>query len=99
MSNFFVFLLALNIFCCEDQRFVNQKSGFVVLEQKRGKVIFHDLILEAEMVETGVVIPPAAQGRYNYQERIKLSEEGFFEAFKEFYSIYIYDQDLYRWQD
>ncbi len=92
-------IFTFNFFFSEDEQFVNNKSGFVLVEQKEGKVLFHDPILEAEMLEIGVVIPPSAQERYNNKERIKFGEEGFFEAFKEFYSVYIYDPDDYTWHD
>jgi hypothetical protein len=77
---------------------VNLKSGFVVMEQKEGKIIFHDPILEDSMRETGVVIPPELQEAYGDRDRVKLEEENFFKAFKELYSSYIYDSDLYEWK-
>jgi hypothetical protein len=79
-------------------QFVNQKNGFVVVEQIEGKIYFHDPILEDEMKELGVVIPPEHQARYEGCERVKFGEKGFFEAFREFYTVYIYDPDLYAWQ-
>ncbi len=79
-------------------QFVNQQSGFVVMEQKEGKIIFHDPILEESMKETGIVIPPELQEEYGNRERVKLEEEGFFEAFKNLYSRYIYDSDVYEWR-
>ncbi len=90
-------LASLSFLGAANPQFVNQENGFVVVEQKDNKVIFHDPILEVEMIESGVVIPPEHQERYGQKERIKFGEEGFFEAFKEFYSVYIYDPNVYRW--
>lgn len=95
------FCLSLFFLCesrAETHQFLNQKTGFVVVEQIEGKIYFHDPILEDEMKEVGVVIPMQHQARYQGCERIKLGEKGFFEAFREFYSVYIYDSDVYVWQ-
>ena len=93
-------ILILSIFAlhADDQQFVNQTNGFVVVEERQGKIIFHDPILEEEMKDSGVVIPPEYQKEYQERERVRLGEEGFFKAFKEFYSVYIYDQTIYHWK-
>ncbi len=99
--NVMIFLLALFFLAAgrsDTHQFVNQKNGFVVVEQIEDKIYFHDPILEDEMKESGVVIPPQHQARYAGCERVKLGEKGFFEAFREFYTVYIYDEDLYAWQ-
>ena len=82
----------------EELKFVNQDSGFVVVEQRDDKIIFHDPILQAEMIEIGVAIPPQDQARYGFCEYVKFGEIGFFDAFQEFYSIYIYDPAIYQWK-
>ncbi len=91
-------LASLSLLGTADLQFINQESGFVVVEQKDKLVVFHDPILEAEMTNTGIAIPPEHQEKYDHRERIKLGEEGFFEAFKEFYSVYIYDSTVYMWK-
>lgn len=88
----------ISLFGSGEMEFVNQQSGFVVVEQREGKVIFHDPIVEADMKEIGVAIPREARSRYEGREYVKLGEDGFFEAFREFYSVYIYDPDVYQWQ-
>lgn len=98
MNILIVCLASLSLLGTADLQFVNNENGFVVVEQKDSQVIFHDPILEAEMVNSGIAIPPEHQERYEHRERVKLGEEGFFEAFKEFYSVYIYDPTVYTWK-
>src|SRR5579863_10409366 len=45
----------------DSMKLVNTKTGFVVVEFERGLVHFHDRFLEAEMKETGILIPPSHQ--------------------------------------
>ena len=76
----------------------NQQNGFVVVEQTEDKVVFYDPILEEQMIELGVVIPPSYQEKYGGRERVKLGEGQFFEAFQEFYSVYVFDPSVYQWK-
>ncbi|MBM3192795.1 MAG: hypothetical protein FJZ59_00995 [Chlamydiae bacterium] len=94
----FISLFFLRESGADTHQFINEKNGFVVVEQIEGKIFFHDPILEDEMRESGVVIPIQHQARYEGCERIRLGEKGFFEAFREFYSIYIYDSEVYAWR-
>ena len=81
----------------DDKQFFNRENGFVIAEQRERQVTFYDPILEAEMKENGVVIPPDSQKKYGGRERIKFGEEGFFEAFYEFYTPYCYSDNC-QWK-
>ena len=92
-------LICLNtLLGARELQFVNQQTGFVVIEERDDKIIFHDPILKAEMIESGIAIPPHHQERYGCRERVKFGENQFFEAFQEFYSVYIYDPAVYQWK-
>ena len=77
---------------------VSREGGFVVVEERDEKVQFNDPILEKVMIDDGVVIPPEAQERYGGRERVLLGEPQFFEAFQEFYSPYMFDDNRYQWK-
>ncbi len=81
-----------------DMELVNTKSGFVVVEQRAHEVVFNDPILEEQMIEFGVAIPPSHQKKYGGRERIRFGEYQFFDAFKEFYCTYVFDPDVYQWK-
>ncbi len=94
----FLCLFFISLLAAEPSRFVHEESGFVVVEKVNDQIYFNDPILEAEMLKSGVAIPPAHQSRYGGAERVKLDEERFFEAFQEFYTTYIFDPTLYHWE-
>ena len=98
MNIFFICLASLSMLGTAEVMFVNRETGFVVMEQIEDKLVFHDPILEAEMISSGIAIPPEHQERYGKRERVKLGENQFFKAFQEFYSVYIYDSAVYEWK-
>lgn len=80
------------------QKLIHVKSNFTLVEFIGQDTVFHDRILEKEMTERGVLIPPALRGLYNGKEAIRLGEEEFQRAFKEIFSINIFDSSNYAWE-
>ena len=94
-----IYLICFVMVVADEVRLVNQQSGFVPIEEVDGEVVFNDPLLEVEMIVYGVVIPTAHRERYHSGERIKLGENSFFKAFKEFYVPFIYDSCIYQWEE
>lgn len=82
----------------EDMKLVNTKTGFVVVEFKEGKVEFHDRFLEAEMRETGILIPPIMSQGFSGKEVIFLGDALFEKAFVEVYYPLCIANNVYQWQ-
>lgn len=83
----------------EDMKLVNTKTGFVVVEFKQGKVEFHDRFLEAEMKETGILIPPAMAKIFEEKEVVFLGDPLFEKAFVEVYYPLCIANAVYQWQN
>ncbi len=79
-------------------KLVNTKTGFVVVEFKEGKAEFHDRFLEAEMKETGILIPPAFISSYQDKEVIFLGDPLFEKAFVEVYYPLCVANIVYQWK-
>lgn len=82
----------------EDMKLINTKTGFVVVEFKEGKAEFHDRFLEAEMKETGILIPPAMIGGFGGKEVIFLGDPLFEKAFIEVYYPLCIANVIYQWK-
>jgi hypothetical protein len=82
----------------EPMKLVNTKTGFVVVEFKQGKAEFHDRFLEAEMKETGILIPPSFVSQYQGKEVILLTDPLFEKAFIEIYYPLCIANVVYQWQ-
>ncbi|PIS02850.1 MAG: hypothetical protein COT85_02120 [Chlamydiae bacterium CG10_big_fil_rev_8_21_14_0_10_42_34] len=83
----------------EQMKLVNTKTGFVVVEFTQGKAEFHDRFLEAEMKETGILIPPALASSYANREVIFLNDPLFEKAFIEVYYPLCIANCVYQWQN
>ncbi len=83
----------------ESMKLVNTKTGFIVVEFKQGKVEFHDRFLEAEMKETGILIPPAMAKAFQGKEVIFLGDPLFEKAFIEVYYPFCIANAVYQWQN
>lgn len=83
----------------EPMKLVNTRTGFVVVEFKQGKAEFHDRFLEAEMTETGILIPPALKESFQNKEIVFLSDPLFEKAFIEIYYPLCIASSLYQWQN
>jgi len=82
----------------EAMKLVNTKTGFVVVEFQNGKALFHDRFLEAEMKETGILIPRPHLAEYGNREVIFLGEDLFEKAFIEVYYPLCIANSLYQWE-
>ena len=83
----------------EPMKLVNMKTGFVVVEFKEGKAEFHDRFLQAEMEETGILIPPAFAHSFEGKEEIHLGDPLFERAFIEIYYPLCIANSVYQWQN
>lgn len=82
----------------ELMKLINTKTGFVVVEFQNGKVQFHDRFLEAEMKETGILIPPIHLKEYDGKEVIYMGDPLFEKAFVEIYYPLCIAHSLYQWE-
>ncbi len=80
-------------------KLINKKTGFVVVEFKGGKAEFHDRFLEAEMKETGILIPPGLVKQFGNKEVIFYDDPLFEKAFIEVYYPLCIANSLYQWQN
>lgn len=83
----------------EPMKLVNTKTGFVVIEFRQGKTEFHDRFLEAEMKETGILIPPAMAHAFEGKEVIFFGDPQFERAFIEVYYPLCIANSVYQWQN
>lgn len=82
----------------EDMKLINLKTGFIVVEFKEGKAEFHDRFLEAEMKETGILIPPVMTKDFENKEVVFLGDALFERAFVEVYYPLCIVNSIYQWQ-
>lgn len=83
----------------EPMKLVNTKTGYVVVEFQDGRAHFHDRFLEAEMQETGILIPPSQMHEFNEEEVVFLGDELFEKAFLEVYYPLCIANSLYQWKN
>lgn len=82
----------------EPMKLVNTKTGFVIVEFQEGKALFNDRFLEAEMKETGILIPPSLLKEFGAKEVIYYGDPLFEKAFVEVYYPLCIAHCLYQWQ-
>lgn len=82
----------------ENMKLVNTKTGFIVVEFKEGRAEFHDRFLEAEMKETGILIPSIMAQDFESKEVIFLGDPLFEKAFIEVYYPLCVANNVYQWQ-
>lgn len=83
----------------EPMKLVNTKTGFVVVEFNQGKVEFFDRFLEAEMKETGILIPPGMAKSFQDKEVIFFGDPLFEKAFMEVYYPLCIANTVYQWKN
>lgn len=82
----------------EPMKLINTKTGYVVVEFQDGKAHFYDRFLEAEMKETGILIPPAHIQAFGGKEVVFLGDDLFEKAFIEIYYPLCIANALYQWK-
>ena len=80
-------------------KLINTKTGYVVVEFENGGVQFHDRFLEAEMKETGILIPRSHQAQFAGKETIFFGDPLFEKAFLEIYYPLCISNVLYTWDN
>lgn len=83
----------------KNSKLIQMKNNFTIVEFIGEEVIFYDEILEKEMKERGVLIPPALRGLYSGKAAVRLGEAEFQRAFKDVFSLNIFDQRNYKWEE
>lgn len=83
----------------ESMKLVNTKTGYIVVEFQKGKAVFNDRFLEAEMKETGILIPAHMIDNFEGKEVIFLNDPLFEKAFIEVYYPLCIANSLYQWQE
>jgi hypothetical protein len=78
---------------------VNVKTGFVVVEYKGKKTLFHDRFLEQSMKKHGILIPPFKREDFAGKTVVRLSDKDFQKAFKEIYYPFSMSPQTYQWQE
>src|SRR6266404_5245436 len=93
-----LFLVFANI-TGKPMQLVNVQSGFIVVEYKGEKTIFHDPFLEDSMRKQGIIIPPAFRKDFSDKSIIRLNDVNFQKAFKEIYYPLSFNQQTFQWKD
>ncbi len=83
----------------DPMKLVNKKSGYVVVEFKDGNAKFNDRFLEAEMKESGILIPPSMVDQFGGKEIIRYEDPLFEKAFQEIYYPLCIQASIYEWQN
>jgi hypothetical protein len=83
----------------ELMQLVNVKTGFIVVEYKKDKTIFHDRFLEQEMKQRGIIIPPHLQKDFGNKPVVRLNDKEFQKAFKEIYYQLSLNHQTYHWKE
>lgn len=82
----------------EAMKLVNTQTGYVVVEFQKGKAQFNDRFLEAEMKESGILIPPALSDQFDGKEVIFPDDPLFEKAFVQVYYPLCISNQTYEWQ-
>lgn len=80
-------------------KLVNLKNQFVVVEYNGKETVFHDKILEKEMKERGVLIPPALRDRFSGKSNVRMSDPEFQVAFKEVFCPNVFNPKNFEWTE
>jgi len=83
----------------DTMKLINTKTGFVVVEFKDGKPLFHDRFLKIEMKEEGIFVPPYLRDQFEGKEVILEDDPLFQKAFEKIYYPNNLNPDLYKWED
>ena len=78
---------------------VNKENHFVVLEIEDDRVTFNDPILEVQMRELGVFIPPTEREKFEGKNQVTLDDPDFIRAFKEHYIPSNLHSETYSWEE
>ncbi|MBS0649684.1 MAG: hypothetical protein JSR93_00835 [Verrucomicrobia bacterium] len=80
-------------------KLVNLKNQFIVVEYNDKETIFHDKILEKEMKERGVLIPPALRDRFGGKSNVRMNDPEFQVAFKEVFCPNVFNPKNFEWTE
>lgn len=78
---------------------INVKTGFVLVEYKGAKTLFHDRFLEQSMKKQGILIPPFKRDDFGGKTVVRLGDKDFQKAFKEIYYPLSMNPRTYQWQE
>lgn len=98
-----LFILTLGFFLYperkeHDMKLVHVASGFVVVEFRDEKTTFYDPLIEAEIEERGILVPPFMRSQFSGKDVVLLEDSDFPRAFKEIYYPFTLDEKAYQWK-
>ncbi|MCB1181009.1 MAG: hypothetical protein KDK55_03185 [Chlamydiia bacterium] len=80
-------------------RLINVKTGDILVEFVGEKTFFYNKFLENEMRDLGIVIPHGMRGLYEGNDKIRLKDSLFQQAFREIYYLTSMNPDLFIWKE
>ena len=80
----------------ESMKLVETKHGIVLVEFREDVVIINDPMIEAELKEKGIFIPPAMRAEFDGKKFVKIGDADFQKAFEEvYYTFTVKDKTRY----
>ncbi len=81
----------------EEMKFINAKTGKVIIDFNEQEVIVHDGILRLEFEMQGILIPPAFADEFQGKKVVYLNDEDFKKAFTEvYYPLVVKNKQLFQ---
>ena len=79
------------------RQLINQQNQFIVVEVEGEQIKFNDPVLEEQMKEIGIFIPPSQRQYFDDKKTITLDDPQFLEAFEKYYIPSNLHQGSYKW--
>lgn len=83
----------------KSMKLVNNQNGFVVVEFDGNEAKFHDDILEKQLMQYGIKIPPNKRENFQGRDTVYPGDDGFADAFKDVYASMNIDPKKYSWKE
>lgn len=77
---------------------VHIESQIVIVDVEGDKIVIEDPLLEKQMREVGVFIPPPFRKDFGNKEYVKLEDPEFIEAFEKFFIPGNFRESVYKWK-
>ena len=82
----------------ETKKLINTKSGFVVVSFNEGQPKFYDHILEEELQDRGIFVPPFLREEFKGKKSVFPKDPLFEKAFIEIYYPLVIANPIYQWE-
>jgi len=80
-------------------KLVHPKTGFIVAEEEKNNIIFHDRFLEKDLKKNGIAIPVFLRKKFHGKAIIRWEDEEFSHAFKEVYIPFSMASEKFQWKE